>query len=595
MITLFLVLFPFLSLADESADEKTAILEPIVVKDQKRSTEGIAVPSGKKEISGTRWRVQGETVEAAFAEVPGIAFSAAGGSGQTRSVFIRGARAEDTLVLLDGIPLNDPLSPSRSFDFSQIPTALEKIEILKGAQSVGYGSDALGGVILLTSKDSAEPQAQVEGGSYGTIKARAAHLGFRASYERSDGFSAADAKQGNTEKDGFRSYSFGGKKSYSLGTKGLLEAQGFYQYNLTETDRDGGPGGDSLGTQTKNRSLTFRLGESHDLGDGLSLQSGVSHFSKNRDDNTAGPAFYRSQQWRGETFLKKEFASHSPSAGIDFSLENGRSSDFSDRKSLQSLAGFAQWDWRKSSLEGSHGARIDFPAEHQKAVTYRSALGYWLLEDSLKLRASIGSGYKTPSLFQTYSRFGARNLKPSRSVAKDLTLEYFTGDSQTELTAFQNLYRDLIDFQSTPSPGSYRNIGRAESVGLEFGHRHQLGLLYLDTAFTWMNARDRTNGNQLRRRPNLFGSGELGFQKGDFAGAGLQMRWVGKRVDTLPIFPYSAQNMPSFSVLRFSAFHRIQEIWKVTFRIENLLNRSYQETSGFGTAERSFYLGIEWN
>ncbi len=591
MLTLFLVLFPFLSVADD----KASVLEPIIVQDQKRSTDGIAVPIGKKEIEGSRWHSQGENVESAFSDVPGIAFSAAGGSGQTRSVFIRGARAEDTLVLLDGIPLNDPLSPSRSFDFSQIPTSLEKIEILKGAQSVSYGSDALGGVILLTSQDSVNPQARVEGGSYGTYKARAAHLGFRASYERSDGFSAADAKQGNTERDGYRAYSFGGKKSYALGAKGVLEAQGFYQYNLTETDRDGGPSGDSLGTQTKNRNLTFRLSEFHDLGDGLSMQSGVSHFSKNRDDNTAGPAFYRAQQWRGETFLKKQYANHAPSAGIDFSLENGRSSDFSDRESLQSLAGFAQWEWQKSALEGSHGARIDFPSEHQKAITYRSALGYWLLQDALRLRASIGSGYKTPSLYQTYSRFGTRSLKPSRSVAKDISLEYLTGDTQTELTAFQNLYRELIDFQSTPSPGSYRNIGRAESVGLEFAHRHSIASLYVDTSFTWMNARDLTNGNPLRRRPNLFGTGEIGYRKGDFAGAGLQLRWVGKRVDTLPIFPYSAQNMPSFSVLRFSAFHRLKEIWKLTLRIENILNRSYQETSGFGTAERSYYLGLEWN
>lgn len=600
MLTLFLVFLPLFSWAESSGNQDqprpdSQQLEPIVVSASRHDEKSISTPVGRKELQEADWEQKGETVESGLSSIPGLSYSNTGGIGQPRSIFIRGARAEDTLVILDGIPLNDPLSPTRSFDFSQMPSSLESIEILKGAQSVLYGSDALGGVVLLKSKEQTEPQAKIEAGSYGTYKARASHLGFRANYGRSDGISSADERLGNTERDGYRTYSFGGKKSFALGPNGLLEAQGFYQYQWVETDRDGGPGGDSLGTQTKSRNLTFRLAETHDLGQGFSLHSGVSHFSRNRDDNTVGPAFYRSQTWRAESILRKSFQWHSATAGLDFHRDSGTSSDFLEKKFLHIFSGFLQWDWSHKKFSGSQGARIDLPSQHQKEVTYRSALGYWILEDELQARASIGSGLKVPSLYQTYSRYGSANLKPSSSLSKDVSLQYKTSSSETELTLFENRFKNSIDFVSTPSPGRYQNIGRADSVGLEFAHRQDFFPLYFDNALTYMNARDRTNGERLRRRPRLSLASELGVRRGDFAGASLQMRWIKGRTDTLPIFPYTAQAMPSFAVFRLEGFHRIRNLWKLSLRIENLFDRSYQETSGFGTPERSFYVGLDWN
>lgn len=600
MLTFFLVLCPLLAFSetkdlDNPSRNDSLQLDPIIVSPNRHEDSSIATPIGRKQSSSEDWEQKGELVETGLSSIPGISFSNTGGIGQPRSIFIRGARAEDTLVILDGVPLNDPLSPTRSFDFSQVPASLVSIEVLKGAQSVLYGSDALGGVILLKSKEQMEPQAKLEAGSYGTVKARASSSGFRANYGRSDGISSADARLGNTERDGYRTYSFGGKKSVPLGTKGILDAQGFYQYQWVETDKDGGPGGDSLGTQTESRNLTFRLGESHDLGDGYFLQSGLSHFSRNRDDNTVSPAFYRSQTWRAESFLRKSFSWHSAIAGLEFLRDSGTSSDFLDRKVLRTFSSFLQWDWRKEKLSGSHGARIDLPSQHQKAITYRSALGYWIFEEKLLARASIGSGLKVPSLYQTYSRYGSVNLKPSSSVSKDISLEYKTGISETELTFFENRFKNSIDFVSSPAPGRYQNIGKADSIGLEFAHRQDLFPLYFHNALTYMNARDRTNGERLRRRPRLSLASELGIRRGDFAGASVQMRWIKGRTDTLPIFPYSAQAMPSFAVFRFEGFHRIRNLWKISLRVENLFNRSYQETSGFGTPERSFYVGLEWN
>jgi vitamin B12 transporter len=598
MFTVFLFcIFSSLSFANsnnDSDDGSAQRLEPILIQEQKGSSEGIDSPTNRSEVSGERFDSSGTNVEHSLSKIPGLSFSTSGGKGQSRSIFIRGARAEDTLVIFDGIPMNDPLSPSRSFDFSQMPTSLESIEILKGSQSVLYGSDAIGGVILLKSKSSTLPNAKVEAGSHGSFRARGSQLGFHAGYERSDGISSADENQGNTERDGYRSYYFGGKKDFALGEKGVVEAQGYFQHNFVETDRDGGPGGDSLGTQAKSTNVVFRLGEFHDLGSGWTLNSAASLFSKNRDDNTAGPSFYRSNIWKIESLAKRTFENHAPSFGADFSKEMGRSSDFTDRKSFQSFASFLQWDWQKKSFHGSHGGRVDFHSEHKRALTYRTALGYWISPEVLRLKTSIGSGFKAPSLYQTFSLYGSRNLQPTKSISRDLSLEWLGEDWQTELGAFQNHYREYIDFQSTPAPGRYLNIGKAETAGLEFSHRHQLGFFFLDTALTWMNARDRSNGNKLRRRPNLSGFGEFGFRKGDFAGAALQMRWVGKREDTLPIFPYSAQSMPSFAVFGAEIFHRVKTDWKFSLRVENILNRAYQETSGFGTLDRSFYLSVEW-
>ncbi|MEO5667046.1 MAG: TonB-dependent receptor plug domain-containing protein, partial [Bdellovibrionota bacterium] len=168
------------------------------------------------------------TISSLLRAVPGLDVAQQGGPGQTTSIFIRGARSEDTLVLIDGIEVNDPMSPSSGFDFSSLsPDNVERIEVYRGPQGVRFGAGALGGVINIVTTEGQGPaklKYLAEGGSYrsfreglgvsGQHEAFAYSLGL--SHVQSRGFSAAATSYGNTEADGILSSAASTKLRWEL-------------------------------------------------------------------------------------------------------------------------------------------------------------------------------------------------------------------------------------------------------------------------------------------------------------------------------------------------------------------------------------------
>lgn len=569
---MWFLLFPILALADS----------PILVTASEDNESAY--------VSGAEWDGGGEKVETAL-RLSGISFAAHGGPGQTRSVFLRGARAEDTLVLLDGIPLNDPLSPSRSFDFSQVPTSdIERIEILKGPQSVLYGSDAMGGVVhFFTRRDPAGPRVRAEGGSYGTYSTRVSHLGFHAGYERSEGFSAADAREGNTERDAHQAWNLGGQQSIALGEKTNLRLQGLFHRAKTDTDKTGGRGGDSTGTFTRNEQLLFRAEATH-VENGYEWITAGSLFSRDRNDNTVAPAYYRSHLWKTESSVSRAFGAHTPTLGAEYYEEVGRSSEIQGRRKFRAGAAFLHDRFASERWEATLGGRLDFHSEHSAAGNFGLGAAYWLSPGTLQARAHLGSGFKAPTLYQTYSSYGSPSLAPSRSLGGDIGLLWRSGKWEVELGYYANRFRQLIDFD--PVRSRYFNIGRAESHGVEAGLAREIGSLRIRDTFTTTHAVDKVTGLKLPRRPVLSNALEFIYDRSGRRGGNLFLRYVGKREDIHPVL-YTRQSMPAFFTVNLDLYYRLSAAWKITARGENLLNRHYQETSGFGTAGRSGYLGLE--
>jgi vitamin B12 transporter len=564
----------------------------IVVTATRTAEDPESLPFSIDSIPAERWEAAGGDAEAALSTVPGVSFTSSGGPGQTKSLLLRGAKAEHTLVLIDGIPVNDPLSPSRAFDFGQIPVSeIDHVEILKGPQSVLYGSDAMGGVVQIFTKKTGS-RARAEGGSYHTFSGSVSSMGFRAGGVSSRGYSSADEREGNTEPDGYRAYNLGGTQEFPLNDRFLMRLNAQYQDSRADTDKNGGRGGDSFNTYASHSQFLLREENVVLLPGEAELTVAGNYASHYRTDNTNGGDYYRGNLWKAEAIAKKPLGPQRFTLGAEYGDEGGSSSQTSGgRRDFREGAAYLQDELALSSrVELVAGGRVDLHSETRTAGTYRLGLNWWLVPEFLRARGSVSSGFKAPSLYQTYSIYGSPSLLPERSFGGEAGLEAKRGYWRSELTWFTNRFRDLIDFNLVTN--RYFNQSRALTTGVEWGLGWSDGRLRADNALTYLRAIDPDTGVALLRRPRWTDSLTLGAGREKKWGTSLNLRYVGERQDAHPLL-LTRQTMPAYLTLGADLFREIGDGLRLTARGVNLFDRRYQETSGFGVPGLSGYAGIE--
>lgn len=568
--------------------------DKIVVTATRTAESPANLPFSIDALSGEKWNAAGGEVESTLATVPGLAFSANGAPGQPKSIYIRGAKSEHTLVLVDGIPVNDPMSPSRGFDFGQIPVSeIERIEVLKGPQSVLYGGDALGGVIQIFTKKTGS-RLRAEGGSYGTFNAGLSHTGFRAGYFTTNGFSAADRYDGNVEPDGYRAWNLGGSKDFALNDSFLMRLTAQYQDARADTDKNGGAGGDSFNTSARHAQFLLREENVVMLPDEAELTVAGNYSNHDRDDNTriATGDTFQSDLWKAEAILRKPWRASRFTLGAEYGAESGKSNQIAGgRHAFQQGALYLQDEIAlHERLSAVVGGRFDFHGQTDNSFTERLGLNWWILPQTLRAKGSLGTGFKAPSLYQTYSTYGSLTLKPEKSFGGEAGFELLGNGWRTELTWFSTEFRDLVDFDRVAL--RYYTHARAQTNGVEWALARDLGLFRADNALTYLNAHDGTTGLRLLSRPRWSDTVTFGVEREKRYAAHLSFRYVGEREDLHPVL-LTRQSLPGYYTFGLDAYHALGENLRLTARGVNLLDRRYQETSGFGVAGVSGYAGIE--
>ena len=555
-------------------------------------------------------RIQGADIARILTRAPSVSIIRNGPLGSFTGVSVRGAASEQLLVLIDGVRVADQASPSGGFDFGTLlATNIASLDLTRGANSTIWGADALGGVLDVSTRGREGLAASLEYGARDTVTAAASgglegegyFLGFGGSALRTDGFSAAAS---GSEPDGLRQFGLSGSGFGDLTP--TLEAYVSARYAEGDLDIDGFPApsfvlADTLDTQ-HTRQYSGAAGVNY-YGQDLTLRAsyGISDTERNNRDGT-GAAGFASDGHTDSVMLRGEYRAIG-GLTLAFGGEHQWSSyetDTDNRESVQITGGYLQAGWVMGGFAAHFGARIDDHDLFGSEVSFGGDLSYGLGGD-WRIKASIGEGFKAPTLFQLFSDYGNVGLQPERSTSYDVGVEYGRrgGNQHLAITAFRRESENLIGFAScfmNPNPlcavrpfGYYENVDRARAEGVEIEAEKTIASgLRIGGVYAFVDTDNRSTGRDLPRRPRHAATLYADYVAPFGLGLGADLRLTSGGFDNA----FATARLPGYEVLDLRASFAVTEALDLFGRVENVFDTDYQTAAGYSSAPRGAFVGV---
>ncbi|WP_427968211.1 TonB-dependent receptor plug domain-containing protein [Altererythrobacter sp.] len=616
---------PYTAVAQGEVDK------PIIVS-ASRSDEPVAVANYAGSVTVLDAEVlqqrQVRDIADVLRDVPGVAVTATPGQTQLR---MRGSEGNHVLVLADGIEVSDAFAGE--FDFGTLQADLgASVEVLRGAQSALYGSDAIGGVVAYRTANGCDRPgvaAYAEGGSKATFNAAAraglcgdGHaLALGATLVTTDGSPNARGGSRDIGRDGL---TLSGKGSIDLASG--VELRAVARYSNTEGDfnnQDFDPTSptfgyviDSPGVRYENEALYALAGLRVELLDGRWTHDLSGQIADVKRDSFTGDARdfgSKGQRLKGSyvTSLKldgPDFA-HSLTFAADIERERYRNTDpfgfaFTGARTARNIGLVAEYRATSERLDLGAAIRRDINNRFADTTTFRLE-GAVNVSGSTRLRAAGGSGIKNPGFYELYGFFDGRfignaDLKPEKSTGWEVGADQTFGGDAVRLSAtwFQNRLRDEIytdfpapDFIATPA----NRATKSKRKGLEVSAHAQLGpQVTLDAGYTWLDATE--NGVEEVRRPGNIASAALAWSApDDAASATLIVRHNGATDDvafTDPSFIPVTERLDDYTLVNLAADVRLTNGIRLYGRVENLLDEDYEQVFSFVSPGRSVVAGL---
>ncbi|MGW8705092.1 TonB-dependent receptor plug domain-containing protein [Brevundimonas sp. NPDC055814] len=564
-----------------------------------------------------------------LAQTPGVSFTRNGGVGASTGVNIRGAESQHTVVLIDGVKLNDPSSTQGGFNFGNLLIGdTARIEVLRGAQSTLWGSQAIGGVVNIVTAEPTEAlqgSLDAEAGARGTTYFRGGvgganeRLSWRLAASRydTDGFSAF-AK--GTEDDGYTNTGLSGRLNVKVTDAVSLDLRSVWSSGRNDFDAFNGDSREYGKTQ----ELVAYAGLNFDLLDGrFRNRIGYAHTDTDRrnfnPDNKVQTLTFDAEGQNRRWEYQGAFA-FTEALNATFGLEHEKSEmktrspgDWDPNPAfgrgeaeLNSAYGQLQW----TVLDGltlTGGLRYDDHAQYGDNLLGQVAAAWALNEGDTVVRASWGQGFRAPGLYELYSEYGNLTLQPEEFDSWEIGVEQRLFDRAVVSATYFNRQADneiRYNGCSTPSTdplctvngagrwGYYRNVQKTEAQGVELvGRVDVTERLSVSANYTWTDAKSAsgaTDGKRLTRRPQHMANFAADYAFAFGLKTGVAVRYVGETFNN----DTNTVKVGAYTLVDLRASYPINDTLEVYGRIENAFDEDYQTVLNYGAPGQGVFGGV---
>jgi vitamin B12 transporter len=563
-----------------------------------------------------------QTLPDLLKDVPGLNVVQTGGPGGQTSVFIRGTNANHTKVLVDGIDVSDPSSPGGTYDFGQFLTQdVQKVEVLRGPQSGLYGSDAIGGVINIITKSGSGPatfNASAEGGSFDTFNQNAGVSGSADQFHY-----AANVQHfhsgatpvtpldvlapGEQRIDDYYDNLTGSTKlgfdvtdQFDLG---LVARYTDSHLRLTGENEDNYPDDFPDSSQSRNDTRQYYTrGTAHltSFGGAFEQTLGLAYSDvKSFETSPDAPEsdFFGERvkiDWQGNVRVNAD-------EKVVLGAEHQRDEMTVPLSASTTIdSGYAELQSSfADALYNTLSVRYDDNDRFGGKFTYRIAPAYVIDATGTKLKASVGTGFKAPTLSQMFQNFpefdffGNPDLKPESSLGYDVGFEQAVAGNAARFGAtyfhndIKNLITDNADFTSLA------NVGRAITEGVEsFVSYQPLQSLTFRLDYTYTQATDEVADEELLRRPKHVGSLNAGWHASKRLSLNATVFSSSSWIDGNRDFSIPRLTAPGYTIVDVAGSYDITTHVALYARVNNLFDRHYENPVGFLGPSLGAFAGV---
>ena len=562
--------------------------------------------------------------------------------GTNLTTSIRGASAGNVLILLDGIPVNDPSVITNYFDLNFLNTdQVERVEILKGGQSTLYGSDAVAGVINIISKKAAlrkiNTNANFTAGSYRTLKqsvglggrGKTADFSLNYTHLSSDGFSAAFDKNntGLFDRDGFDQHVVNGRLGLNAGKNLKFNFSG--AYSLYKNDLDASAFTDDRDFTSESTNKRFGAGAAYTFNKGaIHLNYHYNSAERNYLDDSvhqSSPfAIYTKSKYTGNTHYAELYANHTSGpwevlVGGDYRFHTTRQTYFSTGPfgpyappdldtDINQVSPYALVIYNKKRFNLELGSRLNIHSAYGNNMTFSFNPSY-LVKNKAKIFGNLYSSYKTPTLYQLFDpSAGNKELTPEKGVTGEAGVELLAVKSFTaRVVGFYHHTKDAIVYTYNPATfeSKYLNVSEQRNYGIELEAGYKKDKLSITGNYTYTDGKtisgyDGTGSPlgkdtiyfNLYRIPKHAINLDAGYQLTRAFFISTQIHLVSKREEF--IYGSAPEIFDGYTAINVYGEYKFRKIAKLFLDLKNITNKQYFDFPGYTSRRFNFTAGVSF-